>query len=330
MSKQKRVLSGMRPTGKLHLGHHLGAIANWLKLQDNPEYDCYFMIADWHALSTAFMNTENLKQHTRDVILDYMASGLDPEKVTFYIQSHLPAIAELHILYSMITPNSWLLRVPTYKGQIQELGEEIDSYGFLGYPLLQTADITIVRAELVPVGQDQLPHLELAREVVRRFHYLYKKEIFPEPQGLLTESPMVPGTDGRKMSKSYDNAFYLSEPLPDIKKKLGKMFTDPQKIYKGDPGHPEQCPVHYFHKSYRREEAANFAAECKTGALGCVACKGKVFETLSEVLQPLQEKRAELAQKPGYVEEVLAEGAKKANRVAEETLKLAKLAMKIA
>jgi len=320
----------MRPTGKLHLGHHLGAIANWLKLQDNPAYECYFMIADWHALSTVFAQTESLKENIREVALDYLASGLNPEKVTFYVQSHIPAIAQLHILYSMITPTSWLLRVPTYKGQIQELGEEIDSYGFLGYPLLQACDIMAFRAELVPVGQDQLPHLELCREMLRRFHFLYKTEIFPEPQGLLTQAPMVPGTDGRKMSKSYGNSLYLSEPLEDIKKKLGKMYTDPAKIYKGDPGHPDQCSVHYFLNAYHPEEAKAMKAECLTGALGCVACKGKLFEILTQVLTPLQERRAELAQKPGLVEDVLEAGARKANLVAEETLRMAKEAMKIA
>ncbi|MCL5038051.1 MAG: tryptophan--tRNA ligase [Chloroflexi bacterium] len=325
--KKIRVLSGMRPTGKLHLGHLLGAIKNWKSLQSQDKYECFFFMADWHALSTAYRHSEHIAQNTIEVALDYMASGLDPEKCTFYVHSHVPQIAELFILYAMITPTAWVTRVPSYKGQIQELGEDIDTYGFLGYPVLMACDIVAFRAERVPVGKDQVPHLELTREMVRRFHFIFGKEIFPEPEALLTETPLVPGLDARKMSKSYDNAIYISDEPDVIQKKIKTFFTDPEKIHMGDPGHPEGCPVFFFQKIYNVDIAPEIEKDCKAGKLGCVACKKKLSESIIKDLAPIQEKRRELASRPEYIKEILMSGAEVARGVAEETLVLAREAV---
>lgn len=322
-----RVLSGMRPTGKLHLGHLLGAIKNWQWLQSQENYECFFFMADWHALSTAFMESSHIAENTIEVALDYIASGLDPEKCTFYVQSHVPEIAELFILYSMITPTSWVTRVPSYKGQIQELGEDIDTFGFLGYPVLMTCDIVGFKAERVPVGKDQVPHLELARELVRRFHFIFGKEIFPEPEALLTETPLVPGLDGRKMSKSYDNAILLSDEPEEINKKVKSFFTDPEKIHMGDPGHPEACPVFFFQGQFNKDKTAEIETDCKAGKLGCVLCKKELAQKIVIELKPIQEKRRELAGKPDYIREILFSGGEIARKVANETLILAREAV---
>src|SRR5579863_8857999 len=256
-SSRPRVLSGMRPTGKLHLGNYMGALANWVKLQDN--YECYSFIADLHALTTDYADPGRVTRNTRDVALDWLAAGIDPEKSTIFIQSHVPQHAELHLLFSMITPLGWLERVPTYKEQQENLtGKDLTTYGFLGYPLLQAADILLYKPDFVPVGQDQAAHVELTREVSRRFNQFYKhadgSEILPEPQVLLTPSPKLPGTDGRKMSKSYGNTILLSDPEPEIRAKLKPMVTDPARIRRKDPGNPDKCPVGDLHKIFSSAE----------------------------------------------------------------------------
>src|SRR3984885_4877933 len=252
-TSRPRVLSGMRPTGKLHLGNYMGALANWVKLQDN--YECYFFIADWHALTTDYADPSRLKLNTLDVALDWLAAGLDPERSTIFIQSHVPQHAELHLLFSMITPLGWLERVPTYKEQQENITEkDLNTYGFLGYPVLQAADILIYKGDFVPVGEDQVPHVELTREVARRFNMFYTKKngiaVFPEPQPLLTPTPKLPGTDGRKMSKSYGNAIMLTDPEPVVRQKLKTMVTDPARVRRTDPGNPDVCPVGDLHKIF--------------------------------------------------------------------------------
>src|SRR5437879_3503143 len=250
--RKQRILSGMRSTGKLHLGNYVGALANWVKLQES--YDSFFFIADWHALTSDYADTSRIKQNSIEVMLDYLAAGLDPQKCTMFIQSHVPQHAELHLLLSMITPLGWLERVPTFREQQQEMTDrDLATYGFLGYPLLQTADIIMYKANWVPVGLDQVPHIELSREVVRRFHHLYNVKIFPEPQPKLTEVPKLPGLDGRKMSKSYDNTIYLSDSQATLTDKVKTMMTDPARQRRRDPGNPDVCPVFDFHRIYSTE-----------------------------------------------------------------------------
>ncbi|MBI2267772.1 MAG: tryptophan--tRNA ligase [Armatimonadetes bacterium] len=323
----ERVLSGMRPTGRLHLGHFLGVIRNWIALQ--KEYDAFFMIADWHALTTGFKDPSSIPGDIREVLSDYIASGVDPGRCTLYVQSHVPEIAELTTLLAMITPVSWLELCPSYKGQIQELGGEIATYGFLGYPLLQTCDIIVVKAHIVPVGEDQLPHLELAREIVRRFHHTYKKEVFPEPRAKLTDFPNVPGTDGRKMSKSYGNTIDLADEPSVIAKKVNKMITDEKKIYKHDPGRPEICSVFSLQKYFNAPLVPTIDADCRSGKLGCVACKKMLSERIAAELAPIREKRAELLAHPETLNQIVAEGAEKSRGVARETLRDVKRAMKL-
>jgi len=323
----KRILSGMRPTGKLHLGHLFGAITNWAKLQE--EYDCYFMVADWHALSTRYMKPESIKDDIFEVVADYISGGVDPKKCTFYLQSHIPEIAELHLLISMITPVSWVERCPTFKDQVQALGQDIATYGFLGYPVLMTCDIACVKGDLVPVGQDQLPHLELSREIVRRFNRLYG-DVLPEPQPKLTEHALVPGTDGRKMSKSYGNSIYMSDDPDTIWKKIRKTVTDPQKVYKGDPGNPDICNVFYYQKLFNTPEKCSFVDKnCRSGALGCAADKKDLYEKLMEYLKPIQAKRKELEENPKYIYDLLEKGGEKARVIVRETLREVREAMKI-
>ncbi|MHB2020543.1 MAG: tryptophan--tRNA ligase [Candidatus Xenobia bacterium] len=317
--KQTRVLSGMRPTGRLHIGHLFGALHNWVRLQ--AEMDAFFMIVDWHALTTGYRDAKSIPELVRDVTVDYLAAGVDPERCTLYVQSHIPEIAQLHLLLSMTLPVSWLERCPTYKDQIEALGQDIATYGFLGYPVLMTADIVIMKAKVVPVGQDQLPHLELSREIVRRFHHIYQHEVFIEPQAQLTEFPAVPGTDGRKMSKSYGNAIMLSDSPDEVTRKIKTTITDPRKVYKGDPGRPEICTVYYYHDIYTPEgEKQEVQTGCRSGALGCTDCKKKLMANMTAGLQPLYEKRQDLAARPGHIDEVLREGGRKARAVARQTL----------
>ncbi len=324
---KKRLVSGMRPTGKLHIGHALGALDNWLKLQE--EYESFFIIVDWHALTTHYKDVSRLQDDIREVLLDYLAYGVDPNKAVLYLQSLVPEVAELHLLMSMIVPVARLERVPSYKDQIQQLGKEIATYGFLGYPLLMTCDIIAYKAQVVPVGQDQIPHLELAREVVRKFHSLYNVELFPEPQPLLTQAPYIPGWDGRKMSKSYNNAIYLSDEPDEIAAKVRKYITDPQKVRKGDPGRPEVCNVFTLHKALNNPELEEIERNCRSGKLGCVQCKANLAKLIADRFAPFREKRKELESKSKEALEVLVEGSKQAREVAKETLEEVKEAMNL-
>jgi tryptophanyl-tRNA synthetase len=323
-----RVLSGMRPTGKLHLGNLVGALDNWKQLQE--EYDCFFFAADWHALTTEYANTEIIRESIRDMMIDWLGVGISPEKCVLFIQSRIKEHAELHLLLSMITPVSWLERVPTFKEQQQELtNRDLSTYGFLGYPLLQTADIIIYKAHKVPVGIDQVPHVELSREVARRFNSFYGP-VFPVPDPLLTEVPKLLGIDGRKMSKSYDNAIFISDPPEEIRRKTSVMFTDPNRIKKSDPGNPDICNVFSFHKVYSSPETViRVNQECRRATLGCVEDKRQLAETLVSFLTPIQEVRARYLKDPRLVEEILEGGCERARRVAAQTMEEVRAAMKI-
>jgi tryptophanyl-tRNA synthetase len=327
MSPKGRILSGHRPTGKLHIGHLKGALENWVRLQ--TEYECFFEIALWHAFTTDYSDIEKVRRSVVEVATDWLAAGLDPELSTIFVQSDVIEHAELHLLLSMIVPVSWLERNPTLKEQIRDLNLEGKvNYGHLGYPVLQAADIIIYKANAVPVGEDQLAHVELTREIVRRFNGLYG-EVFPEPQSLVTQFSKVPGLDGRKMSKSLDNAILLSDSEEEIQKKVGKAFTDPSKVYKGDPGHPDQCLIFEYHKIFASPELGRIEKDCASGSLGCVDCKKVAAKQISDYLLPLRQKRLELEEKKGYVEEVLREGASKARKAARETMDDVRGAMKI-
>lgn len=316
--EKKRVLSGMRPTGPLHLGHYVGALDNWKKMSD--KYDCYFMIADWHALTTEYENPGKISAYIDELFFDFLSVGLDPEKSVIFVQSDVKEHAELALLLGMITPLSWLERVPTYKEQRQQLtSKDLSTFGFLGYPLLQTADIIIYNADRVPVGQDQLPHLELAREIVRRFNHLYG-EYFIEPQALLSPAPKLPGTDGRKMSKSYENAIYLKDTPEEIQKKINQMITDPARVRRDDKGHPEVCSVFSYHKIFTVSQTDEIAEGCRSASIGCRECKKKLFESIWKELEPVQKKRTELENNRDYILQVREEGRKKALQKAQETI----------
>jgi tryptophanyl-tRNA synthetase len=378
----------MRPTGKLHLGHYFGVIKNWIELQ--RDHETYYMIADWHALTTSYKNTEQIKENIEQVMIDWIALGLDPNKSVLFIQSHVKEELELFLIFSMITPKSWLEWNPTYKdmkynllkiadlelsfkGGLRDLVKEFlaklpykvedfealeenlldtiseafvravfdgilepevlsklnesrrdfydtDTYGFLGYPVLQAVDILIYKAEAVPVGEDQLPHIELTREIARRFNQLYG-EVFPEPKALLTETPRLLGTDGRKMSKSYNNAIYFADSKEEVQQKVMKFFTDPQKLRKGDPGRPHLCPVFFYHKIFTSpEQTKQIEADCKSGALGCVDCKRLMFEGLNAFLEPIREKRAQVESSLKELKDIFLEGSEKARQTARQTL----------
>lgn len=326
---KSNVFSGMRPTGKLHLGHY-SVLENWVKMQE--EYNCFFGIVDWHALTTGFDNTEALQENIQSMALDWLSVGLDPEKSAIFIQSHVKEHAELHLLLSMITPISWLERVPTYKEQIYQFGlagKDIAAYGFLGYPVLMASDILVYRATDVPVGEDQLPHLELAREIVRRFNHLYNTDVLVEPQAKLAKIKLLPGIDNRKMSKSYGNYIALNASTEDILDKVKQMVTDPGRIHKDDPGDPTKCTVYTYHTFYNQEEAQDVCANCKAGTIGCVACKKRLAAKIDEFIAPIREKRAYYSEKPEEVKEILAAGAEKARKEASKTLALVKDAMNI-
>ncbi len=316
---RKRILSGMRPSGKLHVGHLVGALANWAALQD--EYECFYMVADWHALTTEYENPKEIKTNIKEMVIDWISAGLDPEKCTMFVQSHVLEHAELHLLFSMFIPLSWLERCPTYKQQQQELKDKnLSTYGFLGYPVLQAADILVYKADAVPVGEDQLPHLELCREIARRFNFLYKN-IFPEPQALLTKVPKLLGTDGRKMSKSYDNCIFLSDPPQVIREKVASMITDPSRIRAHDPGHPDVCTAYGLHKIFNSPKIDAITADCKSGKIGCVACKKVLSEALIERLKSIQAKRKELEAHPEELTRILNQGRLSAQKITQETLK---------
>jgi tryptophanyl-tRNA synthetase len=322
-----RVLSGMRPTGKLHLGNYMGALANWVKLQD--EYECYFFIADWHALTTDYADTSMIAENTIEVMLDYLAAGLDPERSVLFLQSRVQQHAELYLLLGMITPLGWLERVPTYKEQQENLtGKDLSNFGFLGYPLLMASDILIYQPQFVPVGNDQTAHVELTREVARRFNQFYKpaaagkldgKEVLPEPKVLLTPSPKLPGTDGRKMSKSYGNTILMTDAEPVVRAKLKTMVTDPARIRRTDPGDPDKCPVGDLHKVFSSDETLSKVYEgCRTAGIGCIECKSWAADALVQLLMPIQERRAGFTRP--QVEEILADGTKRARSRAEQTM----------
>jgi len=362
-SIKKRVLSGMRPTGKLHLGNYVGALENWVRMQE--QYDCFFVIVDWHALTTDYADTSHVKENVVDVLLDWLAAGLDPAKCVMFLQSHVPTHAELHLLLSMITPLGWLERVPTYKEQRENIKEkDLGTYGFLGYPVLQSADILIYKADVVPVGEDQVAHIELTREIARRFNafyafaqpvvtettdltpqqrellisngteitpdtdYIFPRTVFPEPQSLLTPAPRLPGTDGRKMSKSYGNAIMLTDPEAVVRQKLKTMVTDPRRIKRTDRGDPDVCPVGDMHKIFSSPETmANVYEGCRSAGIGCIECKSWAADALVKILNPMQERRKRYEDNPRLAWDILEAGSARAREVADGTMDEVRKAM---
>jgi tryptophanyl-tRNA synthetase len=322
------VMSGMRPTGRLHLGHYMGVLRNWVDLQNR--YPCFFMVADWHALTTKYEASDSLREHILDMALDWLAAGVDPEKATMYVQSSLPETAELHLLLSMITPAKWVQTDPTLKDMVAMLHEDL-SYGLLGYPILQTVDILCVRGNLVPVGKDQLAHLEISRDIARRFNHVYGEALFVEPRPLLTETPLLTGLDGRKMGKSFNNAIFLSDSEDETWKKIKTAITDPKRKLKTDPGEPSDCAVVYpYYEAFASEEARHLAAdECRRAARGCIDCKKILAEFINAEMAPMRERRALYASDRGQVEKILREGGEKARTVCQETLKEVKCLMKL-
>lgn len=342
---KKRILSGMRPTGPLHIGHLVGALDNWVKLQD--EYECFFMAADWHALMSEYANPKDLKENLMDNVIDWFACGISPKKSTIFIQSHVKEHLELYMIFSVITPLGWLERCPTYKEQLREVtNRDLSTYGFLGYPVLQAADILLYKAQAVPVGEDQLPHLELTREIARRFNSLYpvrkdisadkkfsngvyKKNIFPEPEAVLTETPRILGLDGRKMSKSYNNFIAISEEPKTIRLKVQGMFTDPSRIKLSHPGHPEKCNVHSYHALFAPEREKDIASLCHQAQIGCTDCKKELAEILIKFLEPIRKKRNELLKNRKQIFNILEQGAKRAGTVAFKTISEVKDLLKL-
>jgi tryptophanyl-tRNA synthetase len=327
VTEQKIVLSGMRSTGKIHLGNYFGALKNWVELQDR--YRCYYFAADWHALTSDYADPSRIAENTIEMVIDWISAGLDPERSTIFIQSMVPDHAELHLLLSMLTPLGWLERVPTYKEQMQQIeNKDLSTYGFLGYPVLQTVDIAIYRAHFVPVGEDQASHLEISREIVRRFNYLYGAEVFPEPQALFTPAAKVPGIDGRKMSKSYGNAINLSDSPEVILQKCKQMFTDPQRLKRSDPGRPEVCNLYDFHKLLSPPEIQErVARECRAAQIGCVDDKKLLAQILTDYLEPMRRRREELERDRDTVFDILLEGSRKARERTAETMEAVRSAM---
>ena len=337
----------MRSTGKLHLGNYVGALQNWVRMQD--QYECFFFVADWHALTTDYADTSQVKQNSLEVLLDWLAAGLDAERCTMFIQSHVPQHAELHLLLSMITPLGWLERVPTYKEQRDNLKEkDLGTYGFLGYPVLQAADILIYKGDCVPVGEDQVAHVELTREIARRFNQLYyriettppppgisggtpmtdPRFVFPEPQALKTQAAKLPGTDGRKMSKSYGNTILLTDPEPLVRQKLKTMVTDPARVRRTDPGNPDVCPVGDLHKIFSdRATIAKVDVGCRSAGIGCIECKGWAADALVQILSPMQERRKKYEENPRLAWDILDAGSEHARKVASATMKEVREAM---
>ncbi len=327
MASKGRILSGMRPTGDLHLGHVVGALRNWTALQE--EFDCFYFVADHHALMSEAEHPEVIRASTLSNVADWIAYGVDPDVSTIFVQSHLPQHAELHVMLSCITPLGWLERCPTYKEQLVELekgGKDVRNYAFLGYPVLQCSDIIMYKATYVPVGEDQIPHLELTREIVRRFNRLFG-EIFPEPQAKLTETPRLLGLDRRKMSKSYGNCIFLADPAEDVAKKVSTMYTDPTRIRKSDPGHPDECNVCDYYKTFAPEQAADVADKCRNAQWGCTDCKKGLAAVLNAFLDPIRKKRSELLADGAGLERIITEGTERARRVASETMREVKKAV---
>jgi tryptophanyl-tRNA synthetase len=328
MTVKKRILSGMRPTGPLHLGNLHGALANWVNMQE--QYDCFFFIADWHALTSDYEDTGHISEYVRNMLIDWLSAGLLPDKSTLFIQSHIKEHAELFLVLSMITPVPWLERNPTYKDQIVQLSnKDLSTFGFLGYPVLQAADIIMYKAYGVPVGVDQVPHVEITREIARRFNHFYGK-VFPEPESILTQTPKILGIDRRKMSKSYNNAIFLSDSPDEIAAKVAKMLTDPQRARKSDPGDPDSCNVYEFHKLYSDSQTVErIHRECRTAEIGCVECKEIMARYLINALEPMREKRLYYETRPTLVDEIIVDGCEKARKVARKTMTEVKAAIKI-
>jgi tryptophanyl-tRNA synthetase len=328
MTKKKRILSGMRPTGPLHLGNLHGALANWVEMQET--YDCFFFIADWHALTSDYESTGRIAEYVRNMIVDWLSAGLTPEKSTLFVQSHIKEHAELFLILSMITPVPWLERNPTYKDQITQLSnKDLSTFGFLGYPVLQAADIIMYKAYGVPVGVDQIPHVEITRELARRFNHFYG-DIFPEPKSILTDTPKILGIDRRKMSKSYNNAIFLSDSPDEITAKVAKMLTDINRARRSDSGNPDVCNVFEFHKLYSNGQTIEkINRECRSAEIGCVECKQIMAQNLIKALEPLREKREYYEARPALVDDIIADGCEKARRVAHQTMAEVKGAIKI-
>lgn len=318
----KRVLSGMQASGRLHIGNLLGALQNWVRLQD--EYECFYFVADWHALTTGYAEAQAVRASTEDLLTNFLAAGLDPKRSTIFLQSKVLQHAELHLLLSMITPLGWLERVPTYKEKKEQLKDkDLSMYGFLGYPVLQSADILVYSADLVPVGVDQMPHLEITREIARRFNHLYGEDVLTEPEGLLTEFPKIPGTDGRKMSKSYENAIYLSDDPKTVEQKLRTMMTDPARMRRTDKGDPEKSPVYQLHKVFSTKKQQEEVAEgCRTAGMGCIDCKKILIENVFKVMEPIWKRRGEILKDSSVLHETIRTGTERASRAAEETMAL--------
>src|SRR5215472_9487718 len=325
-TKRKRVLSGMRPTGKLHLGNFVGALQNWVGMQD--EYECYFCVVDWHALTTDYADTSKVKENSLEVVFDWLAAGLDPERSVIFMQSHVPAHAELHLLLSMIIPLGWLERVPTYKEQRDNIQDkDLGTYGFLGYPLLMAADILVYKGNAVPVGEDQVAHVEITREIARRFNVFYG-EVFPEPQALLTPARKLPGTDGRKMSKSYGNTIQLADREPVVRQKLKTMVTDPARVRRTDRGNPDVCPVGDLHKIFSSADTmAKVNEGCRSAGIGCIECKGWAADALVALLNPMQDRRRKFEENPRLAWDILEAGSERARKTAGETMTDVRTAM---
>ncbi|NLA41983.1 MAG: tryptophan--tRNA ligase [Smithella sp.] len=328
---RKRILSGMRPTGRLHLGNLHGALGNWVELQNSGSYDCFYFVADWHAITSEYASTEDIRQNSLNMVIDWLAAGLDPAKSTLFVQSAVKEHAELFLLLSMITPLAWLQRNPTYKEMQTELSsKDLSTFGFLGYPVLQAADIIMYKAYGVPVGVDQLPHIELTREIARRFNYLYQKDVFPVPEPLLTAVPKLLGTDGRKMSKSYDNSIYLSDRGKELRRKIASMFTDPQRMRKKDPGNPEICNVFTFHGLYSpAETVAEINRECRAAGIGCTDCKKMLAARVEEALAPVHERMDYYQRNVKEIEEMIQKGNDQAAGIARQTMAEVREAVKI-
>jgi len=326
--QKKRIVSGMRPTGKLHLGHVHGALNNWRSLQD--DYECFYFIADWHALTSEYEHTEIIRESTRDIIIDWISVGLDPKRSVFFIQSSIKEHAELYLMFSMVTPLSWLERNPTYKEQLTEMAQKnLYTYGFLGYPVLQAADILMYKANGVPVGEDQSPHVELTREIARRFNHSYGN-VFPLPDVLLTPEAKILGIDRRKMSKGYDNAIFISDPKEVIEKRVSDMITDPQRARRSDPGRPDYCNVFTFHELYTdKEKVQEIDTACRKATIGCVECKQTMAASLNAALEPVRERRRELEASPETIDAIMEAGNRKARKIARGTMEEVREVVKI-
>jgi tryptophanyl-tRNA synthetase len=328
MIEKKRIVSGMRPTGPLHLGNLHGALLNWVKMQN--DYDCFYFIADWHALTSDYEDTRLISTYIRGMMIDWLSAGLSPDKSTLFIQSHVKEHSELFLLLSMITPVPWLERNPTYKDQMAQItNKDLSTFGFLGYPVLQAADIIMYKAFGVPVGVDQVPHVEITREIARRFNMLYG-DIFPEPQAILTQTPKILGIDRRKMSKSYNNAIFLSDDPVSIQKTVAQMITDPQRARRSDPGNPEVCNVYEFHKIYTDQKTVkNIHTQCRSAEIGCVECKKIMAKYLADALAPIREKKAFYEAHPHLVDDIISDGCARARKIAKKTMEEVRVAVKI-